>query len=64
MTPFGVFVRISDCVEGLIALEALQVESEADASQAFEAGRQVRVRLVAVDLVQRRIRLALSGGLV
>ncbi|WP_307782093.1 S1 RNA-binding domain-containing protein [Streptomyces sp. MBT65] len=52
VAPIGVFVRLADCVEGLVPLTA---RSESDA---FREGQEVSVRIVAVDLERSRILLA------
>ena len=53
--PIGVFVRLADCVEGLIPAG----ESAASPVQAAQEGEALSVRVLTVDLEHRRISLAL-----
>lgn len=53
--PIGVFVRLADCVEGLIPAD----ESAVPPVQPTGEGDDVSVEIVTVDLERRRISLAL-----
>jgi predicted RNA-binding protein with RPS1 domain len=52
VAPIGVFVRLADCVEGLVPL------TERSALDAFREGQEISVRIVTVDLERSRILLA------
>ncbi|MZD07368.1 S1 RNA-binding domain-containing protein [Streptomyces sp. SID5785] len=54
ITPIGFFVRIGDCVEGLVPL----TESVTDIAASVREGRTVSVRIVSVDLERSRVSLA------
>jgi ribosomal protein S1 len=54
----GVFVRLADCVEGLIPADKLK----ASPAQVDRQGGEVSVQVVSVDLKHRRIRLALASA--
>ncbi|WP_329377602.1 S1 RNA-binding domain-containing protein [Streptomyces sp. NBC_01351] len=53
ITPIGVFVRLADCVEGLVPLAGPSTEL-------FRAGQDMPVRVVTVDHERNRILLAES----
>ncbi|MGW0871218.1 S1 RNA-binding domain-containing protein [Streptomyces sp. NPDC002740] len=56
IAPIGFFVRIADCVEGLVPL----TEPVADLAKHVNEG-QVSVRIIAVDLEGARVRLSDEG---
>ncbi|WDO09447.1 S1 RNA-binding domain-containing protein [Streptomyces murinus] len=51
--PFGVFVRVNECVEGLVHSDEL-------GGRSAEEGQELRVRVLEVDRAGRRIRLGLA----
>lgn len=55
--PIGFFVRIADCVEGLVPL----TEPVADMAKSIREGQAITVRVVAVDLERTRVVLAAEG---
>jgi len=57
---FGVFVDV-DGVEGLLPRSAITSDQQADLSQDFPGGRQVRVRVTRIDREARRVSFALDG---
>ncbi|WP_326795220.1 S1 RNA-binding domain-containing protein [Streptomyces sp. NBC_01808] len=57
IAPIGFFVRIADCVEGLVPL----AEPAADMAMSVREGQDVSVRIVAVDLDRTRVVLAAEG---
>ncbi|MFJ8108258.1 S1 RNA-binding domain-containing protein [Streptomyces sp. NPDC096132] len=54
IAPIGYFVRIADCVEGLVPL----TEPVADLAQLVREDQDVSVRIVAVDLEATRVLLS------
>jgi ribosomal protein S1 len=59
VTPVGVFVRVAECIEGLIPQADLSLSGESNTMAQFDEGQQVRVCVVEVDLIRRNVRLAL-----
>jgi small subunit ribosomal protein S1 len=57
IAPIGFFVRIADCVEGLVPL----TESVADIEKTVREGQTISVRIVAVDLERTRVVLAVES---
>lgn len=57
IAPIGYFVRIADCVEGLVPL----TEPVADLAKTVREGQGTSVRIVAVDLERGRVLLAAEG---
>ncbi|MET9544205.1 S1 RNA-binding domain-containing protein [Streptomyces sp. NPDC006627] len=57
IAPIGFFVRIADCVEGLIPL----TEPVADMAESVREGQPISVRVVAVDLERTRVVLAAAS---
>ncbi|WP_405717659.1 S1 RNA-binding domain-containing protein [Streptomyces sp. NBC_01537] len=57
IAPIGFFVRIADCVEGLVPL----TEPVADLAKSLREGQDTSVRIVAVDLERTRVVLAAEG---
>ncbi|MFH0178444.1 S1 RNA-binding domain-containing protein [Streptomyces cacaoi] len=57
IAPIGFFVRIADCVEGLVPL----TEPVADFARIIREGQDVSVRIVAVDLEGARVLLSAEG---
>jgi small subunit ribosomal protein S1 len=57
IAPIGFFVRLADCVEGLVPL----TEEVADLAESVREGQAVSVLIVDVDLDGRRVRLAAQG---
>ncbi len=56
IAPFGVFVRLAECVEGLIPLS----DPVADVLEAVCEGQEISVQITAVDLERPRILLAVK----
>lgn len=56
VAPFGVFVRLAECVEGLIPLSDLHT----DVVDAVCEGQEISVQITAVDLERPRILLAVK----
>ncbi|MFE6869285.1 S1 RNA-binding domain-containing protein [Kitasatospora sp. NPDC057692] len=56
--PIGTFVRIAHCVEGLILRAELPDALAGDTEQSVHEGREISVRILAVDLERRRISLS------
>jgi small subunit ribosomal protein S1 len=54
IAPIGFFVRVADCVEGLVP----HVEPVADLAKTPREGQAVTVRIISVDLEERRVLLA------
>ncbi|MCX5405521.1 S1 RNA-binding domain-containing protein [Streptomyces sp. NBC_00335] len=52
ITPIGVFVRLADCVEGLVP-----ITGSAASSESFREGREMSVQIVTVDHERNRILL-------
>ncbi|WP_460068847.1 S1 RNA-binding domain-containing protein [Streptomyces sp. YKOK-I1] len=57
IAPIGFFVRIADCVEGLVPLTG----PVADFAKSVGEGQDVSVRIVDVDLEGARVRLSAEG---
>ncbi|AUH43688.1 S1 RNA-binding domain-containing protein [Streptomyces sp. CMB-StM0423] len=57
IAPIGFFVRIADCVEGLVPA----TEPAADMATGVREGQDMSVRIVAVDLDRSRVVLAAEG---
>ncbi|MFD0354002.1 S1 RNA-binding domain-containing protein [Streptomyces sp. NPDC127110] len=57
IAPLGVFVRLAECVEGLIPLG----EPATDAAEVLSQGQEVSVQIVSVELEPPRILLAARG---
>ncbi|MEV5383622.1 S1 RNA-binding domain-containing protein [Streptomyces sp. NPDC052721] len=57
IAPIGFFVRIADCVEGLVPV----AEPVADMAKSVREGQEISVRIVAVDLERSRVVLAAEG---
>ncbi|AZM57314.1 RNA-binding protein [Streptomyces sp. WAC 01529] len=58
IAPIGFFVRVADCVEGLVPL----TEPVADMAKSVREGQPISVRVVAVDLEWTRVVLAAASG--
>ncbi|MFI9328551.1 S1 RNA-binding domain-containing protein [Kitasatospora sp. NPDC052868] len=58
LAPIGAFVRLADCVEGLVPLAELSDEPAGDPAQAVYQGKELPVRILNVDLERRRIELS------
>ncbi|MEU9079106.1 S1 RNA-binding domain-containing protein [Kitasatospora sp. NPDC048538] len=58
LAPIGAFVRIADCVEGLVTLAELSDEPIEDPAQAIHEGQELSVRILNVDLERRRFSLS------
>lgn len=58
LVPFGAFVRVGDGVEGLIPLSELSTAPIETPDQAVQAGDEVTVTVVEIDLSCRRLTLA------
>ncbi|MFK0017045.1 S1 RNA-binding domain-containing protein [Streptomyces sp. NPDC091027] len=56
VAPFAVFVRLAECVEGLIPLSDL----DTDVVEAVCEGQEISVQITAVDLERPRILLAVK----
>ncbi len=54
IAPIGVFVRLADCVEGLVPLAELS-EPAGDPAETFHVGQEIAVRILAVDVERSRI---------
>lgn len=57
IAPIGFFVRIADCVDGLVPL----TESVADLAQVLREDQDISVRIIAVDLDRSRVLLSAEG---
>jgi small subunit ribosomal protein S1 len=58
LAPIGAFVRLADCVEGLVPLAELSKEPIEDPAQAVHEGQELSVRIIDVDIERRRISLS------
>ncbi|MGW2025303.1 S1 RNA-binding domain-containing protein [Streptomyces decoyicus] len=54
VAPIGVFVRIADCVEGLVPF----TEPVEDLAEAVREGQEISVQIIAVDLERSRVLLS------
>ncbi|SEG94188.1 small subunit ribosomal protein S1 [Actinacidiphila yanglinensis] len=62
--PFGVFVRVADCVEGFLHLSDLAEEPVESPDQVVSEGEVITVRVAEVDLQRHRVslRAVMTGG--
>ena len=58
---FGVFVALEDGLEGLLHISELSREKVADAEQVVRPGQKVSVRILKVDIDERKIGLSMIG---
>ncbi len=58
IVPIGVFVRLADCVGGLVPLTELSESAGDDPAEAVREGEEVSVQILAVDLERSRIILS------
>ncbi len=59
LTDFGVFVEISDGMEGLIHLSETGFESAERFAEVYPTGAQIQARVIRLDPVERKIALSL-----
>lgn len=59
ITPLGVFVRVTEGVEGLVHISELARGNHASGRDHLQVGQTVRVRVVEVDTAHQRLKLAL-----
>jgi len=60
LVPFGAFVRVADGIEGLVHISELSDQHVELAEQVVQAGQQVFVKIIDIDLERRRISLSLK----
>ncbi|MEU8785868.1 S1 RNA-binding domain-containing protein [Streptomyces sp. NPDC048637] len=58
IAPIGFFVRIADCVEGLVPLTG----PAADLSKIVRENQDISVRIIAIDLERTRVLLSAEGA--
>ena len=61
ITQFGVFVKLSDDLSGLIHLSELADEPVKDATNHVKIGQKIKARVIALDLEDHRIGLSLKS---
>jgi small subunit ribosomal protein S1 len=60
LVPFGAFVRVADGIEGLVHISELSGQHVELAEQVVQAGQEVFVKIIDIDLDRRRISLSLK----
>ena len=60
LVPFGAFVRVADGIEGLVHISELSGQHVELAEQVVQAGQEVFVKIIDIDLERRRISLSLK----
>jgi small subunit ribosomal protein S1 len=58
LTNFGVFVKLEDDLEGLLHISELTDDREAKAEDILQPGQKVEVRVIRVDIDERKIGLS------
>src|ERR1700710_994297 len=60
LVPFGAFVRVADCIEGLVHISELSARHVELAEQVVSVNEEVFVKIIDIDLERRRISLSLK----
>ena len=58
ITDFGLFIRLTEGVEGLAHVSEIQRDPKQKLDKAFKAGDPVRVRIIKIDATERKIGLS------
>jgi len=58
ITDFGLFIRLTEGVEGLAHVSEIQRDPKQKLDKAFKAGDPVRVRVIKIDTTERKIGLS------
>src|SRR5438270_1592080 len=58
ITDFGLFIRLADGVEGLAHVSEVQRDQKLKLDKAFHVGEPIRVRIIKIDLTERKIGLS------
>ena len=58
ITDFGLFIRLADGVEGLAHVSEVQRDPKLKLDKAFKPGDPIRVRIIKIDLTERKIGLS------
>jgi len=58
ITDFGLFIRLTEGVEGLAHVSEIQRDPKQKLDKAFKAGDPVRVRIIKIDTTERKIGLS------
>ncbi|MBU1992623.1 MAG: S1 RNA-binding domain-containing protein [Patescibacteria group bacterium] len=61
LTPFGVFVKLEDEINGLIHISELAPEGVEDISQLVNAGDKIDAKIVSIDPEEHRIGLSVNA---
>ncbi|MBU1703057.1 S1 RNA-binding domain-containing protein [Patescibacteria group bacterium] len=61
MTPFGVFVKLNDEINGLIHVTEISEEPISDPSQALKLGDVVKAKVIAVEPDEHRVGLSIKA---
>jgi small subunit ribosomal protein S1 len=58
ITDFGLFIRLADGVEGLAHVSEVQRDPKLKLDKAFHVGAPIRVRIIKIDMTERKIGLS------
>lgn len=61
LTPFGVFVRLADDINGLIHITELASEEVTDVSKYVNVGEKIKAKIVSIDPEEHRIGLSINA---
>jgi small subunit ribosomal protein S1 len=61
VTDFGIFIRLSDGVEGLAHISEIDRDPRTKLDRIFNSGDPVRVRVIKIDWTEKKIGLSLRG---
>lgn len=61
VTPFGVFVKLDEEINGLIHVSEITEEENADLSQHVKVGDKIKAKVIAVDPDEHRVALSIKA---
>ena len=61
VTPFGVFIKLDDEINGLIHVSEISVDEVADPADVIKVGDRVKAKIIAIDPDDHRVALSIKA---
>ncbi len=60
VTPFGVFVKLDDEINGLIHISEIAVEESGDPADIYKSGDKIKAKIINIDPAEHRVGLSVN----